>query len=82
MTDKMIWAVIAIAGVFVFGETAVAFKEAGITGASISAFFSELGVNELWTGAGLSVTGVAGFFAGKMRENHLVRKHAEAINVD
>lgn len=81
MTEKMIWAVIMIAGLFVFGETAVAFKQAGITGSSISAFFGELGADELLAGVGLSVTGVAGFFAGKMRESTLLRR-LEAPKVD
>ena len=82
LTTNQINMIIGIVAFMVLGEVAVSFREAGISGTSIRAFFDGLGTSELMAGTGLSITGAGGYFAGKMRENHLIRKISEAPKVD
>ncbi len=64
ISTNQLWALIAIAAVWAFGETAVALKTSGITAQSIDAFFSDLSQGELFAALGASMTGGAGFFFG------------------
>ena len=81
ITQNQLWTIIGIVGLFVFGETAVAFKQAGITASSLNAFFSELDASEALAIGGVGISSIGGYFAGKMRESHLIRKLTEAPKV-
>jgi hypothetical protein len=64
LTTNQIWTIIVIVGIWAFGETAVAFKRAGITAQSLDLFFTDLTQGELFAAIGASLTGGAGFFVG------------------
>lgn len=64
LTTNQLWTIILIAGIWAFGETAVAFKRAGITAESLDLFFTDLSQGEFFAALAASLTGGAGFFAG------------------
>jgi hypothetical protein len=68
ISSNQIWGIIGIVALWVFGETAVALKNAGITAQSLDAFFSDLSQGELFAALGASATGGAGFLFGGRHE--------------
>jgi hypothetical protein len=74
LTTSQTWAIIALAGLWIFGDVAVAFRTAGITAASIDAFFMDLSQGQVIGAIGAAATGTGGFFAGKFRQRKLIEK--------
>ena len=80
MRQTQISVALAIAGLWVFGQVAVSFADAGITAAGINAFFHGLNINEVLAAVGVSLSGAAGFFMGKKREKTLIGRMAEGTD--
>ena len=78
LNTSQTWAIIALAGLWIFGDVAVAFHEAGITASSIDAFFMDLSQGQVAAAIGAAATGTGGFFAGKIRERKQIEKLPKA----